>query len=185
MKIGLTGTFAAGKSLVSQILQQKHGFTYYSLSEEVRDECERRELPPERKNLYNIANELREEYGPQVLAERITKRIEKEKPKNAVIDGIRSPEEVWELEKMKNFTLIAIDAPILMRYDRTTKRKRASEEKQTFEEFKEAEQKEWSSGNQNIKGAMSLAKIKIINDSTREELENKISSIIKTLGSKN
>ncbi|MCL5011752.1 MAG: AAA family ATPase [Candidatus Marsarchaeota archaeon] len=180
MKIGLTGTFASGKSLTSQILQ-KQGFEYYSLSEEVRDECEKRGLPPERKNLFNIANELRENYGPQVLAERVVKKIEMEKPKNAVIDGIRSPEEVWELEKMKKFTLISIDAPIETRYERTMKRKRASEENQTFEEFKKSEQKEWESNNQNIKGTISLSKIKIINDSTKEELESKINKIIKTL----
>ncbi len=183
MKIGLTGTFASGKSLVAQILQ-KSGFIYYSLSEEVRDECEKRGMTPERKNLYNIANELRENYGPQVLAERVRKKIEKEKPKNAVIDGIRSPEEVWELEKMKNFTLISIDSTIETRYERTMKRKRANEEKQTFEEFRKSEQKEWESSNQNIKGAMSLAKTKIINDSTKEKLEEKINEIVKTLKNK-
>ncbi len=183
MKIGLTGTFASGKSFASQILQ-KRGFEYYSLSEEVRDECDKRGLPPERKNLFNIANELRENYGPQVLAERIVKKIEVKKPKNAVIDGIRSPEEVWVLEKMKNFTLVAIDAPIELRYERTVKRKRASEENQTFEEFKKSELREWEGSNQNIKGSMNLAKIKIINNSTREELESKIDELIKTLKSK-
>jgi dephospho-CoA kinase len=184
MKIGLTGTFASGKSLICQILQLKHGFVYYSLSEEVRDECERRGLPPERKNLYNIANELREEYGPQVLAERIVKRIKAEKPKNAVIDGVRSPEEVWELEKMKDFNLIAVDAPIELRYERSLKRGRAREERQSFEEFKEAERREWEGGNQNIKGAMSLAKIKIVNDSTKEELERRLEEVLKSLNFK-
>ena len=57
----------------------------------------------------------------------------------------------------------------------------ASEEDQTFEEFKKSEQREWESSNQNIKGSMSLAKIKIINDSTREEFENKIDGLVKTL----
>ena len=91
MLIGLTGRNAAGKGEVAKHLQAI-GFQYYSLSDVIRDEIRDRRLEPTRENLIQTGNELRQKFGPSVLADRILERIDDDK--NYVIDSIRNPAEV-------------------------------------------------------------------------------------------
>jgi len=58
------------------------------------------------------------------------KELEKDSPKNAIVDGIRNPAEVVELKrKFKDFILISIDAPQRERFQRILKRARESDPK--------------------------------------------------------
>ncbi len=44
MILGITGTFAAGKDTVAEYLKTK-GFSVFSLSDAIRDECAARVIP--------------------------------------------------------------------------------------------------------------------------------------------
>src|SRR4051812_48411507 len=108
MIIGLTGKNASGKGEVSAYLKQR-GFTYHSLSDVLRDELRRRRKSITRNNLIFLGNNLRVEFGPSVLADKILKRIEDDH--HCVIDSFRNPEEVKAFRRgHREFRLISVDA---------------------------------------------------------------------------
>jgi len=78
MIIGLTGRIAGGKGVASDFFRAK-GFEYLSLSNEVREEANKRGLPLERKSLQDLGNLMRKEEGSSVLAKRVIKKIKKKK----------------------------------------------------------------------------------------------------------
>src|SRR5437868_6054479 len=121
MLIGLTGRNASGKGEVAKYLEKK-SFYYYSLSDVIRDEIKKRGLAMTREVLIETGNDLRQTYGPAVLAQRILSRIEDDK--NYVIDSIRNPHEVHALRNAKNFKLVNVDAPLRLRFERLSARAR-------------------------------------------------------------
>ena len=84
MIIGLTGSLAAGKGVVSDFLKKK-GFVYLSLSDELRQTAKERKIELTRVNLQNLGNALREERGPAVLAQIVRDRIFSQKYTLAVL----------------------------------------------------------------------------------------------------
>src|SRR5688572_32686412 len=132
MLIGLTGRNAAGKGEVAKYLQTR-SFSYYSLSDAIREELRVRKLEVSREALIQVGNELRQRFGPSVLADRIVALTQPDR--NYVIDSIRNPAEVVALRKAcKDFKLIRVDAPLQARFERTVARRRESDPV-TFEAF--------------------------------------------------
>jgi len=119
--IGLTGTIASGKSVVGNILKSK-GFDVISLSSIIREYLDTKGIIANRKTMQDAGNELRRNYGGHILAERSLAKF----PKNdfLVIDGIRNIEEIDYLKANSIFTLIGVDAPIEVRWERVKKRNR-------------------------------------------------------------
>src|SRR5262245_18800327 len=96
MLIGLTAPNVAGKGQSAKYLQTK-SFYYYSLSDAIRDEVRTRKLEVSRESLIQVGNELRQRFGPSILADRI---VELTLPdRNYIIDSIRNPAEVAALRK--------------------------------------------------------------------------------------
>jgi dephospho-CoA kinase len=174
--IGLTGTNASGKGTIAEFLKSQ-GFSYYSLSDVIRNELKARKTEINRENLIEEGNKLRIKFGPSVLALRIIGQME---DSNTVIDSIRNVHEVKELRKLGNFILISVDAPVQTRFKRAKDRGR-NESSSSLTEFEEMEKKELSqeSEHQQIHRCMNMADIKIINDGTKEQMYDKITKIIK------
>ncbi|MBI2671562.1 AAA family ATPase [Candidatus Woesearchaeota archaeon] len=179
--LGLTGTFSSGKGEIGEYLISK-GFTYYSCSDEIRKELEKREIEETLQNLINVGDELRRKFGRGILGKKVYEQILKDNKKLVVVDSLRNMEEVNELKKNKNFKLIFIDAPIEERYKRIKERKRSSDFV-SFNEFKKKEEDQ-------IKGAGTLLKMedcfksadfKIYNNSSLEELHRKVDEILEKL----
>ena len=175
--IGLTGTNASGKGTVADYLKSL-GFEYHSLSDVIRDELASKNIPATRENLISEGNRLRDQFGASILAKRI---IEKTSNRNTVIDSIRNTKEVLEFRKLKNFIFISVDSPIEIRYERAKKRGRA-ENASSLEEFKAIEAREASknSNEQQIDKCIKMADFKIVNEGTKEELNEKIAKIVKS-----
>jgi len=187
MIIGLTGTKASGKGILSEILKEK-GFAYSSTSDRVREEAIERGIKNHTINdLQDIGNELREKYGPGILAKKTMEKLqEKGDVCDAVIDGIRNPGEIEELRK-QNAVIIAVDAPQNQRFDRLIERARASDPT-SWEGFLQMEERdagrgENNSGQQTVK-CMEMADYRIINDGTLEELKTKIEYLLMKILSK-
>lgn len=183
MLIGLTGTNGAGKGEVAKYLKKK-GFIYFSLSDILREELNKKGLEISRENLQNVGNQLRKKFGPGVLAEKTIKKI-KDK---SIIDSIRNPEEIRRLREFAKefktvFFLLSVDAPIKLRFERLGKRGRM-ESADTLEEFKEREQfeKGKETHGQQINVCMEMADYTVINDGTLEELYDKIDKALKNRG---
>lgn len=176
MNIGITGKYASGKGEVAKILQEQ-GFSYYSLSDVIREELKKENKETSRENMTIKGNSLREEHGPGVLGKKMRELIKK--PDNNILDSVRNPFEVNELRKLKNFHLLGIDAPIEMRLKRLQKRARAGDVK-TLEELKAAEAKENKEldTNQQLDKTLSMADNIIMNDGSRNELKSKVLKVI-------
>ena len=108
--LGLVGPIASGKGILANHLKTKN-FKVFSLSDKVREEARLRGLPLEREILQNIGDELRAQYGNQILAERVAFDLINENG-NLVIDSIRNPGEIKYLQNFCNVAIIGVDAPV-------------------------------------------------------------------------
>ena len=139
--IGLTGPNGSGKGVLADFLKAR-SFVYRSLSDEIRQDLERRGLEITRKNLVRVGTELRQKHGQAVLAERVLASLEKDR--NYVIDSIRHPAEVEALRRLGNFTLLRVEAASRTRFERLRRRARENDPR-TWEEFLELDRREGGS----------------------------------------
>ncbi|MEK6645312.1 MAG: AAA family ATPase [Candidatus Firestonebacteria bacterium] len=180
MIIGLTGTNGAGKGEVAKYLKKKK-FKYFSLSDIVREETAKRKLEHTRENFIRVGNELRIRYGAGILAQRIISKIKKLRGNaDIVVDSIRNPKEVEILRKISDFSLLAIDASVKIRYSRILKRKRI-DDKGTLKGFVRNEKLENSNNpsSQQLKKCIGLADKIIINNKTKLMLHKKTDGFLK------
>ncbi len=168
--IGLTGTNGAGKGEAAAFLRSL-GYAYHSLSDILREELLARGLEASRDNLIAVGNELREMFGPDILARRTMDRVRG----MSVIDSIRNPREVEFLRRSPGFLLLALDAPIDVRFARAKARGR-DESAATLEEFRRKEEIEMNGREtgQQLARCMAMADRLILNDGTIEELKKKV-----------
>jgi len=176
MFIGLTGYMGCGKGELANMLK-KRGFKYISLSDAVRAEAKKRKKPETRENLMAVGNGLREKHGPGVLGKLIYSKIAKSK-ENFVIDGIRNPKEVEELQKLKDFHLIGVFASKETIIKRIISRARTGEKHVTRAEIEKNLAREFGEGEnasgQQISKCLDMTNFIIRNEGTMEELENKL-----------
>ncbi len=177
--IGLTGTLCSGKGTVKEIICKRVNCYTVSLSSVIKA-SERKEV--DRKILQDKGNELRKNYGADILVRLATDYMQRNK-EFLIIDGIRNPAEVDYLRKKfgKDFFLIAVDAPRKIRFERMVKRNRKDDPK-TWEEFLEIDERDLGKDEpeygQRVKDCMEKADFLIINDSNIEELEKKVDEIL-------
>lgn len=177
MIIGLTGKNASGKGKIAEYLKKK-SFYYASLSDIIREELKKEKKPITRLNLINKGNELRKRYGASYLAERVYEKIDLNK--NYVIDSIRNPGEVEYLRNKGDFTLVYVDAPPEVRFERIKTRKR-SDDALSYEDFLKCEEKEKENtdiNNQQTKICQNLADCVVKNDATLEKLQQNIDDLL-------
>ena len=177
MIIGLTGKNGSGKTAVSEYLKSR-GFEYFSLSDAIREEIRKRGGEITREILIEVGNELRREFGPGILAERIFDRLESDR--NYVIDSIRNPHEVKVLQRRKDFTLMSLEADQTIRFERSRRRMREGAV-QTFEEFVEEEIRELDSGdpaNQQLIATGQMADLTVTNNGTLQEMYRKLDELL-------
>lgn len=180
MIIGLTGSLAAGKGIVSDFLKKK-GYAYFSLSNELREIAKEKNIKLTRENLQNLGNQLREKKGAEVLAKLVYDKITNQKYNDAIIiDGIRNPAEVRELRKLNNYFLISVDAPQEIRFKRMVERNRESDPK-TLESFLKLDARDKGIGEketgQGVGKCMAMADYLLINDGTVEQFNEKIDKL--------
>jgi dephospho-CoA kinase len=172
--IGLTGTNGAGKGEAAAFFMAR-GYAYASLSDILREELRERGLEVTRDSLIRIGNELRERFGPDVLARRTMAKV----AGPTVIDSIRNTREVATLRAQGDFVLLALDAPIEVRFGRVAARGR-NESAATLPEFRIKEDEEKSGGEsaQQLAACMAAADHLIWNDGTIEDLHRKLEELL-------
>lgn len=177
MIIGLTGKNAAGKGEVASFLRDK-SFYYYSLSDVIREELDRKGVPVTRDNLIAEGNRLREQFGADILAQRIIQKLDPNR--NYVIDSIRNPAEVRALKNTNRFFLLNIEAPASVRFQRIRNRKREQDPRNLaeFEQKEEIERKNSSEHKQSIEDVQALSDHTILNDGSLEDLHQKVLEVV-------
>jgi dephospho-CoA kinase len=171
--LGLTGTNGAGKGEAAAFFMEK-GFAYLSLSDVLREEVKKRGLEPSRDNLIRAGNALRRRHGADVLARRVLRRVRGD----TVIDSIRSPAEIARFRTRPGFKLLAVDAPVEVRFERVRRRGR-DESVLTLAEFAAKEKEEMSRdpSAQQLHLCLGLADATVINDSTLEAFRRKLEAL--------
>lgn len=177
MIIGITGTLGAGKGTVAEYLVKEKGFKHFSTREDaINPEILARGLEINRDNMIMVANDLRAEYGPSVLAERLFEKAEAAGG-NCILESLRAVGEVEALRKKGNFYLLAVDAEIRRRYDRIYTRADSNSDDVSFEKFQsqeESEMKNEDPNKQNIARCIEMADYVLHNDGTIPELHDQI-----------
>ena len=92
----------------------ERGYAYFSLSDVIREELQKKNQQITRNNLIRMGNLMRQQFLPDILARRVALKIEGK----AVIDSIRNPKEVEFFRNQGNFMLLSIDAPAELRFER-------------------------------------------------------------------
>ena len=178
MILGITGTLAAGKGTIVDYFKTK-GFLHYSVSDFIKEIVLKRNLPMNRDSMVLIGNELREKNSPSFIVDELYSRA-KNSGKNCIIESLRTPGEIYSLKEKDEFYLIAVDAPVKLRYERAIERQ-SEKDFVSLETFIENEKREFENtdpNKQNLKKCMELANFKIINDGNIEELESKLKDIL-------
>ena len=178
MVIGLTGTNGAGKTVAAEHLRSI-GFVYHSLSDEIRTELEGQDRELTRENLIAMGNQLRADYGPTVLAERVKERLRPDR--HYVVDSIRNPHEVRVLRSTGNFCLLHLDAPRDLRYERVCKRG-GPRVPASFDEFVAQEEREVDSEDsrhQQLRACYEMANEELLNEGSLDELRASLDSLVK------
>jgi len=180
MIVGLTGSLASGKGVVSDFLKEK-GFVYLSLSDELRELAKERKINLTRENLQNLGNELREQKGSGALAELIVNKIKNQQYRNVIVDGIRNPAEVKFIRNnLKNFFLLSVDASPKIRFERMKERNRESDPK-TWDDFLLVDDRDKGIGEadfgQAVAKCMGMADFILMNNGALEEAQKAVEEL--------
>lgn len=177
--IGITGTIGAGKGTIVEYLINHHHFIHYSVRSFLLKEIENRGLGHDRDNMVIVANELRANHSPSYIIDCLFEEAVSG-GKNCVIESIRTPGEIESLRKKGDFTLFAIDADPLLRYQRIVLRDSETDHI-TFKTFLENEKREMDStdpNKQNLRRCIDLSDHIFLNNGTITQLFSAIESVI-------
>ena len=139
--IGVAGTNGSGKDTVGDMLAERHGFLFVSVSDLLRQEAKKRGQPIERQVLRTISAEWRREFGLGVLVDKAIEQYKAGDYQGLVAIPMRNTGEAQHLKDLGG-TLVWVDADPRVRYDRIWSRQRTAEDNKSFEEFVTEEQAE-------------------------------------------
>jgi len=144
--------------------------------EALREELRARRVEITREALIAVGRELREKEGPAVLAERMKRMMRTER---VVLVSVRSPAEVASLRTLPRFRLVAVEAPLDVRFRREMARRR-EQAPMTFEAFSALEAMEESTdpNAQQLGATIRLADRRVENGGTRDALEAKVATLL-------
>jgi dephospho-CoA kinase len=179
--IGITGTLGAGKGTAVEYLKTK-GFRHYSARDFITNEIVARGLPVNRDSMVVVANDLRQKNSPSYIIEQLYSQAEAEGVPS-IIESIRTPGEVKALKSKGDFTLLAIDADIKIRYERIRQRGSATD-LVDYDTFVTNEKREMTNSDptcQNLSACIAQADQLIFNNGTFEDLYHSIDQFLNTI----
>jgi dephospho-CoA kinase len=178
--VGLAGMPGSGKSLVVKTAQQD-GYAVVVMGNVIREETQKRGLKPTPKNVGKVMLELREKDGNSIIADKCIPKIEQQKSRKVIIDGLRSPSEVDAFKAhFSKFSLIAVHASPVTRFKRLYRRRR-SDDPDGWELFHEREMRELSVG---LGNAIAMAEHLIINENERADVKIKVKETLRMIEEK-
>tara|TARA_Y100000034_G_scaffold35512_2_gene43535 strand:+ start:520 stop:1086 length:567 start_codon:yes stop_codon:yes gene_type:complete len=179
MLIGLTGRIGAGKETLTRFLREK-GFIYIETSKLLKEELEKRGHEITRSTMQDLGDELREQDGAGAVIKMLLNQI---KPANGnyIIDSLRNSGEVEYLrENVKDFILIAVDAPQRLRYERIVGRGKPSDPR-SWEDFLKVDDRDFFDESnplgQQVGKCIEMSDYVIVNDKDLESSMKEIERI--------
>ncbi len=164
----------AGKAVIVEVAREL-GFGIVVMGDEVREETKRLNLEPTPENVGKIMLKMRQESGPAVVAKRCIPKVEAQKSKAVIVDGVRSIYEADELRRhFPSFMLVAIHASPETRFKRLFKRKR-SDDPASWEVFLE---RDWRELHVGLGAVIASADVMIVNEGQRAAFKTEISKFL-------
>jgi dephospho-CoA kinase len=165
--VATAGLAGSGKGVFSEVAAE-YGIPVFVCGDVVREETRKRGLPLTKANTGIVMLKIREEEGPAVISRRLIPKIDASGCTVAIVEGVRSLEEVDELrERYGNVTLIGIHSSPQTRFDRLRSRGR-EDDPATWEEFESRDLRELGVG---LGKVMALADEMAVNEGTVEEFQ--------------
>ena len=179
--LALTGTQGSGKSVFTDIAKRKYLIPTYRLGTIIIEECKKRGLQVNGRNMAKMASALRYEEGNQAIARKALpaiKELIQDNPKMLLIDGVRSYAELALLRaEFGEIKLVAIISSLQIRKQRVEARKRIDHESEG--DFEEREQRELGFG---LGDVITKADHYILNDDiSKKEFIRKIEQILERI----
>jgi|SRR5665213_915547 len=181
--IGIAGTNGSGKDTLGQILADKYGYLFISVTDILRDELKRRGLPLSRRFMGELSAEWRRAYGLGVLVDRAWAiyNEEADKYRGLAIASIRNPGEVDRIHELDG-EVVWVDALPETRFERIQANRtirgaeRSVDDNKTFKQFLSDEKVEMHySGDQ---ATLNLTEVKEKSDIFIENNSNKVESLL-------
>ncbi|MDK2938397.1 MAG: hypothetical protein PWQ51_561 [Methanolobus sp.] len=174
--LAFVGMPASGKSEAASVLRQK-GIIVINMGDVIREEVVRRGLEPTDANTGGVGTDLREKEGRDAVAKRCIPKIQATNEDFIGIDGVRSVPEVERFKEAfgSDFTLVSVDSPLEIRFNRVLARKR-SDDMKDISELKVRDDRElgWGMGE-----AMEIADVVVENNGTLDDFRDKIMALVK------
>ena len=178
--IGITGFRGSGKSLAASAARELK-LPLLEMRTPVVALMRKRGMKVTNRSLRLFANQLREKMGMAASAKLAVAKIKSMKAwklkKAIVVNGVRSPAEIQEFRRHFKFKLIAITAPIRMRFRRILRRGRRDDPKR-FKDFLWSERMELKWG---LAKAVSSANHSVSNTRSKDESVEKLKAFLRTL----
>ena len=175
--IGTVGLPGSGKGEAAAIAEEL-GVPVVTMGDVIRRECRDRGLDPATHH-GEIARALREENGPDAIAQRSLPVIEDALAESdtVLVDGIRSGVEVERFEAAFGdaFTLVSIEAPFELRAERVDDRGRDKSADEGGESLEERDERELGFG---MGAAMDRADAVIENTDSLEAFRRRVRTLI-------
>ena len=179
--IGITGRSASGKGTVAEYLVEKYGYIHLSVREAIKEEVKKHlgRDSISRDELIDIANMIRKKHGADYFVLKLYEQA-KELGQDCIIESIRTVGEVEALREKEDFLLLAVEAPLELRYERVKTNSREEIENEiSFEEFKAQDLRENTS---ELKTIQNISKCVLMADAIIEnEWEDDIDALHKEI----
>lgn len=162
----------AGKSVVSDTARSL-GLEVVVMGDVIREEADASGIEKSPKSLGDLMIKLRKEKGNEIIAKRCLAKISGKEV--AVVEGVRSLEELEYFKRYADVCLIAVHAAQPTRYHRLLKRGRPDDPKD-LETFIERDRRELQVG---VGSVIALADKLFINEGTIEDLIKSVEEFFK------
>jgi hypothetical protein len=95
------------RAIIAAHLAERHGFYHSSGKRILVEELDRQGLPLTKTNLQKVGSEVREKHGQDYIVQMAYEEALSSN-KNAVLEGLKTPEELLFLQSRPNFFLVVV-----------------------------------------------------------------------------
>ncbi|MFW9830870.1 MAG: AAA family ATPase [Candidatus Thorarchaeota archaeon] len=169
------GMPGSGKSIGADVGKDL-GIQVFVMGDIVREEVTRLKLPHTPQSLAQVMLDLRNQFGPSVVADRCIAKFSDMTVLNLIIDGVRSEAELTAFKQaIEQVTVVAVHASPKMRFTRLQNRRRA-DDALTLALFHERDARELDVG---LGRVIAQADIMIVNEGDFNQIQTQVRNILK------
>lgn len=177
--IGLVGLLAVGKTTFVDFCRNKYNAVSFRFSDSLRGGLALFGLPISRENLQTISTVMRQNFGENILAKAMAKRVSESDAELIMIDGVRRFTDLENLKNIPGFHLIAIKTDPKIAFKRYIDRnENVGDSKMNYKTFLEKQKAE---ADRQIPEVMETAEYTLENNDSFDDFYRKIDAIISQL----